>query len=226
MKKRSLVLLVALLALVGCTAKKPTTPSPGTTQPAPATQEPTQPKVKQWKEAPAMQIDPAKKYNATIKTSLGDMTFELWPNLAPKTVNNFVFLSKEKFYDGVVFHRIIKDFMVQTGDPTGTGKGSPGYRFNDELPVKNSYVKGTLAMANSGPNTQGSQFFICTGPSCQGLDNVPNYTQFGKLTAGEEILDKIASVEVVDVEVAPGKKEHSKPATPPKILSVDIQEVK
>lgn len=225
MKKRALLLVVALVALVGCTTKQPAPTNQGTT-PAPTTEQSAQPKTKQWKEAPAMQIDPAKKYNATIKTSLGDMTFELWPNLAPKTVNNFVFLSKEKFYDGVIFHRVIKDFMVQTGDPTGTGKGGPGYRFNDELPVKNSYVKGTLAMANAGPNTQGSQFFICTGPNCQGLDNLPNYTQFGKLTAGEEILDKIASVEVIDVEVAPGKKEHSKPANPPKILSVEIQEVK
>lgn len=225
MKKRALLLVVALVALVGCTTKQPT-PNQGTTTPAPSTEQTTESKPKQWKEAPAMQIDPAKKYNAVIKTSLGDMTFELWPNLAPKTVNNFAFLANEKFYDGIIFHRIMKDFMVQTGDPTGTGKGGPGYRFNDELPVKNSYVKGTLAMANAGPNTQGSQFFICSGVNCQGLDNLPNYTQFGKLTAGEDVLDKIASVEVVDVEVAPGRKETSKPTDPPKIVTIEIQEVK
>lgn len=225
MKKRAALLLVALVAIVGCTTKQ-TTPNQGTTTtPAPTTEQPAQPK--QWKEAPAMQIDPAKKYNATIKTSLGDMTFELWTDSAPKTVNNFAFLAKEKFYDGVIFHRIIKDFMVQTGDPTGTGRGGPGYRIVDELPPKSSYDKGVLAMANSGaPNTAGSQFFICTGASCQGLNNLPNYTQFGKLSAGEEILDKIASVEVVDVEVAPGRTEHSKPADPPKILSIEIQEAK
>lgn len=219
--KKTLLLLVAALALVGCTTKQPT-PNQGKST-APTTE---QSKPKEWKEPPAMQIDAAKKYNATIKTSLGDMTFELWPNLAPKTVNNFVFLSNQKFYDGVIFHRIIKSFMAQTGDPKGTGAGGPGYRFNDELPVKNSYVKGTLAMANAGPNTQGSQFFICTGADCQGLDNYPNYTQFGKLIAGEDVLDKIASVEVIDVQVAPGKLEHSKPADPPKILTVEIKEVK
>lgn len=221
MKKLTILLLVAVLAMAGCGTKPATQDQPKTTT-SPTTEQPAQPKVKQWKEAPAMQIDPAKKYSATIKTTQGDMTFELWPNLAPKTVNNFAFLAKEKFYEGVIFHRILKDFMVQTGDPTGTGRGGPGYRFNDELPVKNSYVKGTLAMANSGPNTQGSQFFICTGPQCQGLDNVPNYTQFGKLTAGEDVLDKLASVPVVDN----GFKEISKPTDPPKILSVSVQEIK
>jgi cyclophilin family peptidyl-prolyl cis-trans isomerase len=220
-KLRALLLPVLLLALVGCSTKPPA-PKQEASQPAPATQA----KVKQWKEPPVMQIDPAKKYNAVIKTSLGDMTFELWPNVAPKTVNNFVFLSKEKFYDGVIFHRIIKDFMVQTGDPTGTGRGGPGYRFNDELPIKTSYAKGILAMANAGPNTQGSQFFICSGPQCAGLDTLGKWTQFGKLTAGEDVLDKIASVEVVDVEMAPGQKEHSKPTNPPKIVTVEIQEVK
>lgn len=223
MKKRAALLLVALVALVGCTTKQ-STPKQGTTTPAPTTEQSAQPK--QWKEAPAMQIDPAKKYNAIVKTSLGDMTFELWTDSAPKTVNNFAFLANQKFYDGVIFHRIIKEFMVQTGDPTGTGRGGPGYRIVDELPPKSSYDKGILAMANSGvPNSGGSQFFICTGVACQGLNDYPNYTQFGKLTAGEDVLDKIASVEVVDIEVQPGKLEHSKPTDPPKILSIEVQQV-
>lgn len=223
MKKLAALLLVALLAIAGCTAKQPPSSTEQPPKGAPST-ETKEPQIKQWKEAPAMEIDPAKKYNATIKTSLGDMTFELWPEVAPKTVNNFAFLAKEKFYEGVIFHRIIQEFMVQTGDPTGTGRGTPGYRFNDE-PVKSPYVKGTLAMANSGPNSQGSQFFICSGPHCEGLNAQAAWTQFGKLIAGEDVLDKIAASEVVDVEVAPGRNERSKPVNPPKILTVEVQEV-
>ena len=105
--------------------------------------------------APPMQIDAAKHYTATIDTSLGTMKADLFASDAPMTVNNFVFLAQQGFYDGVTFHRVIKDFMVQTGDPTGTGTGGPGYRFNDE-PVKRQYERGTLAMANAGPNTNGS----------------------------------------------------------------------
>src|SRR4051794_12590361 len=106
-----------------------------------------------------MQIDPNKQYSATITTSLGTMTADLFAKDAPVTVNNFVFLAGQGYYDGVTFHRVIPNFMAQTGDPTGTGRGGPGYRFKDE-PVTRKYVRGTLAMANSGPNTNGSQFFI------------------------------------------------------------------
>jgi cyclophilin family peptidyl-prolyl cis-trans isomerase len=211
------VLLAAVLALVGCTGQAG---QPKSSNPQPS-QQPAGGAKKQWKDPPAMQIDPQKKYTAVIKTSLGDMTFELWPDAAPKTVNNFVFLARQHFYDGVIFHRVIKDFMVQTGDPTGTGTGGPGYRFGDELPPKGSYTKGVLAMANAGPNTQGSQFFICSGPQCQGLDQIPNYTQFGKLIAGEDVLDKIASV-----EVGPGNSDQvpSRPKQPPVIHSIEIKE--
>jgi len=106
-----------------------------------------------------MTIDPRKSYTATIETTVGTMTLELFASEAPKTVNNFVVLARDGFYDGVIFHRVIKGFMIQGGDPQGTGMGGPGYRFADE-PVKRPYTRGTLAMANAGPNTNGSQFFI------------------------------------------------------------------
>jgi cyclophilin family peptidyl-prolyl cis-trans isomerase len=173
---------------------------------------------KQWSSPPAMAIDANKAYTATIKTSLGEMTAELYAKDAPNTVNNFVFLSREAFYDGVIFHRIIKDFMVQTGDPTGTGRGGPGYRFNDELTGPQGYTKGTLAMANAGPNTQGSQFFICHGAGAERLPK--NYSIFGKVTGGVDVLDKIASV---PVRPGPGG-ENSSPVDPPKIETVSIKE--
>ena len=136
---------------------------------------------------PAQTIDPTKKYTATIVTTAGTMTAELYPGDAPRTVNNFVTLARDGFYDGVIFHRVIPGFMIQGGDPDGTGRGGPGYKFNDE-PVKRRYTRGTLAMANAGPNTNGSQFFIMHAD--YGLP--PSYTIFGKLTAGEEVVDAIA----------------------------------
>lgn len=165
-----------------------------------------------------MAVDASKSYSATIKTSLGEMTADLFVKDAPNTVNNFVFLAKEGFYDGVIFHRIINGFMVQTGDPTGTGRGDPGYKFSDELTGPEGYTKGTLAMANAGPNTQGSQFFICHGPGAERLPK--NYTVFGRVTAGMESLDKVAGV-----QVRPGPSgENSSPVDPPKIESVTITE--
>ena len=131
---------------------------------------------------------------AHFETSLGDFDVELFQEQAPKTAGNFATLAKEGFYNGVIFHRIIKDFMVQTGDPTGTGRGDPGYKFADELKGPQTYTKGTLAMANAGPNTQGSQFFICHGPGAERLPK--NYSIFGKVTGGIDVLDKIASVPV------------------------------
>ncbi len=164
-----------------------------------------------------MQIDKSKKYTATIDTSMGSMTAELFVEDAPMTVNNFVFLARQGYYDNSPFHRIMKDFMVQTGDPVNrNGTGGPGYRFQDE-PVKRAYERGTLAMANSGPNTNGSQFFIVHGNS---VNLPPNYTIFGKLTAGLETLDKIANV-----QVGPSPSgERSKPQTEVTITSVKIDE--
>ena len=153
-------------------------------------------KTMQWKTQPPMTIDQNKTYTATIKTNYGDITVQLLPKESPVTVNNFVFLSKQGFYNGVKFHRIIKTFMIQTGDPTGTGAGGPGYKFADELPAKHSYDPGIVAMANAGANTNGSQFFICTGADAKGLNYQPNYTQFGQVTGGMDIVQKIASLPV------------------------------
>jgi cyclophilin family peptidyl-prolyl cis-trans isomerase len=166
-----------------------------------------------------MQIDKSKQYFAVIDTTLGKFKIELFADESPITVNNFVFLSRQGYYEGVIFHRIIKTFMVQTGDPTGTGSGSPGYRFEDELPVKHSYEPGIVAMANSGSNTNGSQFFICTGEDAQGLDSYPNYTQFGKVIEGMDVVQKIASEKVVS-----NGREMSKPVNPPVIKSITIEE--
>jgi cyclophilin family peptidyl-prolyl cis-trans isomerase len=143
--------------------------------------------VPKYSSPPAQTIDASRKYTATIVTTAGTMTAELFPGDAPRTVNNFVTLARDGFYDGVIFHRVIPGFMIQGGDPDGTGRGGPGYKFNDE-PVKRRYTRGTLAMANAGPNTNGSQFFIMHAD--YGLP--PSYTIFGKLTSGEEIVDAIA----------------------------------
>ncbi len=146
---------------------------------------------KTWQSAPEMRVDPSKRYSATLHTSKGDITFDLLMSDAPKTVNNFVFLAREGFYDGSPFHRLIKGFMIQGGDPTGTGTGGPGYKFPDER-VSRRYGRGIVAMANAGPNTNGSQFFICHGPNSEGLP--PSYTIFGKVTDGLDVVDAIADV--------------------------------
>ena len=136
-----------------------------------------------------MTIDPSKHYTATIDTSMGTMKADLFPGDAPMTVNNFVFLAQQGFYNDVTFHRVINNLMVQNGDPTGTGTGGPGYRFNDE-PVKRQYSRGTLAMANAGPNTNGSQFFIVQ----KDYPLPPNYTIFGQCEP-VSLVTKIAGVE-------------------------------
>ena len=169
----------------------------------------------QYSAPPAMQIDQNKRYTASSQTTHGAMTAELFAQDAPLTVNNFVFLAREGFYDGVPFHRIIKDFMAQTGDPTGTGTGGPGYRFQDE-PVRRPYQRGTLAMANAGPNTNGSQFFIIH----QDYPLPPNYTIFGRVTEGLDTLDKIANVPVR----ASQRGEMSVPQEDVRITSVSIEE--
>ena len=122
------------------------------------------PQQRKFDEAPPMFIDPAKRYTATMVTSHGTMVIELDPLAAPNTVNSFVFLARYHFYDGVIFHRIIPGFVLQGGDPTGTGTGGPGYKYADELPAAGKYRIGSLAMANAGPHTNGSQFFIISGP--------------------------------------------------------------
>jgi len=142
--------------------------------------------AKQWSSAPDMAIDPAKKYTATIATDKGDMVIELFADKTPKTVNNFVFLAREGFYDNITFHRVIGDFMAQGGDPTGTGRGGPGYKFGDEFHPELRHDKpGILSMANAGPGTNGSQFFITHVPTPH-LNN--KHSVFGQVTEGMDVL--------------------------------------
>src|SRR5437868_12169545 len=148
--------------------------------------------AKTFSSPPEMEIDPAKRYIAEMETSMGAMTIELDPIAAPKTVNNFVFLARQGYYDGVIFHRVIQGFVLQGGDPEGTGRGGPGYKFEDELPKAGRYEVGSLAMANAGPNTNGSQFFVISGPS--GVRLPPQYSLFGKVVSGLDVVTTIDAV--------------------------------
>lgn len=156
---------------------------------------------KQWKTSPEMQIDPEKKYLVKMETTKGMLELELYPEYAPKTVNNFVFLVREGYYDGIKFHRVINDFVIQGGDPTGTGAGGPGYKFEDEVqgnPLK--HETNVISMANAGPNTNGSQFFITHSPQPH-LDG--KHTVFGKVVKGADVVDSIRQGdEMVKVEVS------------------------
>ena len=145
---------------------------------------------KSYASAPQMTIDPKKKFTATFETSRGSIVVELFPGDAPNTVNNFVFLARDGFYNGTKFHRVIPDFMVQGGDPTGTGRGGPGYKFADETSSANPNKHGTgsLSMANAGPNTNGSQFFITHEPQSH-LNG--KHTVFGQVQSGQEVVDAI-----------------------------------
>jgi peptidyl-prolyl cis-trans isomerase B (cyclophilin B) len=144
---------------------------------------------KQYDAPPPMSIDPAKKYSATLETSSGAIVVDLFAKDAPKTVNNFIFLARDGFYDGTVFHRVIGDFMIQGGDPTGSGRGGPGYRFEDETANNpNKHKVGSLSMANAGPNTNGSQFFI-THVETGWLDG--KHTVFGQVRSGQDVVNKV-----------------------------------
>jgi cyclophilin family peptidyl-prolyl cis-trans isomerase len=144
------------------------------------------PKRQKFDAAPEMIIDPAKSYSATMVTSKGTLEIVLDALAAPKTVNSFVFLARWHYYDGIVFHRIIPGFVLQGGDPTGSGSGGPGYKYADELPKPGRYELGSLAMANAGPNTNGSQFFIISGPD--GVRLPPLYSHFGKVVKGLDVV--------------------------------------
>jgi peptidyl-prolyl cis-trans isomerase B (cyclophilin B) len=137
-----------------------------------------------------MVIDPKKSYRATIKTNRGDIELDLFAADTPKTVNNFVFLARDKYYDGLTFHRVINNFMVQGGCPNGDGRGGPGYRFEDETRgnSRQKHLTGSLSMANAGPNTNGPQFFICHGPQPH-LDG--KHTVFGQVTTGQDVVDSL-----------------------------------
>jgi peptidyl-prolyl cis-trans isomerase B (cyclophilin B) len=158
--------------------------------------------AKQWDAPPEMQIDSAKIYRATIKTNRGEIELELYPEHAPKTVNNFVYLAGEGFYDGITFHRVIDNFMIQGGDPTGTGSGGPGYRFEDEVtgnPL--THERCVISMANAGPGTNGSQFFITHAPQ-RHLDG--KHTVFGAVVEGHEVVDSVRQDDIMEqVSVSP-----------------------
>lgn len=160
--------------------------------------------AQQWSSPPEMQIDTDATYHVTLDTEKGPIELELYPKHAPQTVNNFVFLAEEGFYDGTTFHRVIDGFMIQGGDPTGTGRGGPGYQFGDELddnPLKHD-AAGVLSMANAGPNTNGSQFFITHAPQPH-LDG--KHTVFGEVTDGQDVVDAIEegdTIQSVTVEAA------------------------
>jgi cyclophilin family peptidyl-prolyl cis-trans isomerase len=146
------------------------------------------PKTQRFSQAPAMGIDLSKRHTAEMVTTKGTMIFALDAITAPRTVNNFVFLARYHYFDGIFFHRVIPGFMCQGGDPEGTGTGGPGYRFEDELPSAGRYQIGSLAMANAGPNTNGSQFFI-THIATDWLDG--KHTVFGQVTSGQDVVDKV-----------------------------------
>jgi len=150
------------------------------------------PKRQKFDGPPPMFIDAALRYSAEMVTSKGTLNIALDPIAAPKTVNNFVVLARYHYFDGIIFHRVIPGFVLQGGDPLGTGTGGPGYRFEDELPKAGRYELGSLAMANSGPNTNGSQFFIISGP--QGMRLPPSYSLFGKVVRG---LDVVAAIDAI-----------------------------
>jgi cyclophilin family peptidyl-prolyl cis-trans isomerase len=150
------------------------------------------PKQQKFSEPPELGIDPAKRYTAVMETSMGELVIALDAAKAPKTVNNFVFLALHHYYDGIVFHRIINGFMCQGGDPEGSGMGGPGYKFEDELPRHGEYQIGSLAMANAGPNTNGSQFFLISGQN--GVQLPPQYSLFGQVVKGLEVVDAMQRV--------------------------------
>jgi len=176
--------VVILFTSCGQVETPPKSTTPSATPPATTT-----PKVRSWSSPPAMSIDTSKKYTAVMETSKGTLTLELFAKDVPRTVNNFVFLSRQGFYDGTTFHRVIAGFMAQGGDPTGTGTGGPGYLFADEF-TTHRHGTGTLSMANSGADTNGSQFFITYAPQPH-LDG--KHSVFGQLTQGTDVLTKLVN---------------------------------
>jgi cyclophilin family peptidyl-prolyl cis-trans isomerase len=171
----------------------------------------------QWKQPPASILRAGKHYTATLTTNKGAFDVEFYSEDAPNTVNNFVCLAKAGYYDNTPFHRILSDFVIQGGDPTGTGRGGPGYEFPDE-PIKRTYDVGTLAMANAGPNTNGSQFFVVVGQS--GTELPPNYTIFGKVTEGMDVVNAIAQTPTKVGDT----REKSVPVEPIVLQSVTVAE--
>lgn len=220
-KRTAIVAIVAVALLVAACGGDDATPAPTaqpTPEPTPATPTKERPQVtsKTYDAYPDMVIDESKSYTATMETNRGTVVFDLFADEAPLTVNNFVFLAREGYYDGVVFHRIVKNFMIQGGDPSGRGTDGPGYRFSDE-PVTRDYIPGTLAMANAGPNTNGSQFFVMQGRT---VDLPKSYNIFGLVSEGQEVIDAIADTPVG----ASPNGERSKPLEEIYIIGIEITE--
>lgn len=213
-RRRALLALAAaaVLALAACGDDEPAeSSSAGVPVACDDTRVPEPMERPRFEEPPALEIDPDVTYTATLDTSCGEIVMELDAGAAPVAVNNFVFLARQGYYDGLTFHRTVPGFVIQGGDPFGNGTGGPGYQFADELP-DDGYPKGTVAMANSGPDTNGSQFFIVSGNA----DQLPNaYSKFGEVTAGLDIAETIESL---------GDPTTQAPEKPVYIYSVTIRE--
>jgi peptidylprolyl isomerase/peptidyl-prolyl cis-trans isomerase B (cyclophilin B) len=209
-----LLLVLGVASVVGGGGGSSSDSSKAKTTTPPGTCPQANPPNRQYPAAPAMSIDPAKTYTAEIKTNQGTMVATLDPKKAPNTVNNFVFLARAGYFDCLNFHRVVPGFVLQGGDPAGNGSGGPGYKFADELPQQGQYKVGSLAMANSGPNTNGSQFFVISGP--QGVALPPSYSLFGQVDQG---LDVVAKIDALGTPNPPNT-----PSQPVTIESVTIKE--
>lgn len=212
-KIKFFIILITVFLIAGCVNQSEKNKGLTSIQEKNINQEKGEKIMKKENKAPKMQIDKSKIYKAILSTTEGDVTISLYADKTPITVNNFVYLSQKGFYNKTVFHRIIKGFMIQGGDPEGTGAGGPGYKFDDE-PFEGEYKRGIVAMANAGPNTNGSQFFIIH----KDYDLPKNYVIFGEVVDGIKVVDKIA-----EAPVKPGG-EGSTPVNPVIIESVEILE--
>ena len=207
--RRLLVIGLLLIALAAC----------GEAEPAAEASDTPEGGVKQYSAHPGVVIESGKSYSAVVKTNLGDMTFDLLADESPLAVNSFVFLAREGYFDGVIFHRIIPGFMGQSGDPTGTGGGGPGYKYEIETPGR-PYIRGSLAMANAGPGTNGSQFFIVFDNLTDQGRLSPDYSLFGQISDGEPALKALESVPVT----AKPSGERSQPLEEVRISTIEIIE--
>ena len=207
--RRLLAIGLLLIALAAC----------GEAEPAAEASDTTEGGVKQYSAHPGTVIEAGKSYSAVVKTNLGDMTFDLLADESPLAVNSFVFLAREGYFDGVIFHRIIPGFMGQSGDPTGTGGGGPGYKYGIETPGR-PYIRGSLAMANAGPGTNGSQFFIVFDNLTDQGRLSPDYSLFGQISDGEPALKALESVPVT----AKPSGERSQPLEEVRISTIEIIE--
>ncbi len=207
--RRLLAIGLLLIALAAC----------GEAEPAAEASETAEGGVKQYSNHPGTVIEAGKTYSAVIKTNLGDMTFDLLADESPMAVNSFVFLAREGYFNGVIFHRIIPGFMGQSGDPTGTGGGGPGYKYDIETP-SGPYIRGSLAMANAGPGTNGSQFFIVFDNLTEQGRLSPDYSLFGQMSDGEPALKALESVPVT----AKPSGERSQPLEEVRISTIEIIE--